>query len=162
MCVCPIYIVSEICEGTLVLVISCFSMHVPRMQSCPSPQLVPSAHGKCLVWQTSCPRVFPVHHNRWHGACMNGHGFELAPKASSHCRSKPYDAPGSTSGRTNGFWGWSSRQSPAKMSNNNRKFTYIQFVNCIYNTSETFVCTHFICISNYFIKNTISFLTVRN
>lgn len=141
------------CEYTLVLVISCLSMHVPLMQSWPSPQLVPSAHGKCLVWHTSCPRVFPVHHKRWHGACMNGHGFELAPKASSHCRSKPYDAPGSTSGRVNGFWGWSSRQSPAKMSNNKRMLHTVLW-NCIYNTLETFVCTQFTC--NSLLKYTVS------
>ena len=63
---------------------TCLSVQTPRSQDCPSPQWVPSAHGKCLVIHTRWPLDFPVHHRRPHGGCMKGQGLEPSPKASSH------------------------------------------------------------------------------
>lgn len=114
MCICLCFVTWR----TFGLVSSPFSMQIPRIHSMPSPHAVPSAQGKWRVWQTGWPRVLPVHHSRWHGACMSGHGFEPAPKDSSHCLSRPYDTPGKTSGNASGFSGWSNKQSPAGLNNN--------------------------------------------
>lgn len=59
------------------------SAQTPRSQTCPSPQGVPSAHGKCRVIHTRWPLDFPVHHRRAHGD-VKGQGLEFSPKASSH------------------------------------------------------------------------------
>lgn len=53
--------VSKAAELTLYFVTLCLSTQAPFKQKFLSPQLVPSAQGKCRVWHTSCPRALPVH-----------------------------------------------------------------------------------------------------
>lgn len=70
---------------TLAWAVLFLAVQDPRWQTLPSPQPVPSAQGKCLVWQTSWPWAFPVHHSLEQG-CMKGQGLEPGPKASWHWR----------------------------------------------------------------------------
>lgn len=59
----------------------------PSMQTLPGAHGVPSAQGKCFVWQTERPLTRPVHHSEAQGGCRSPQCRESGPKASWHCRS---------------------------------------------------------------------------
>lgn len=84
--------------------------HCPLMQALPGPHGVPSAQGKCLVWQTARPPARPLHQSAAQGGCTSPQCRESAPKASWHCRSTGYAAPGSAVGSRSHSEGLSRRQ----------------------------------------------------
>lgn len=93
--------------------------HLPLIHHFPSPQLVPSAHGKCLVWHTSTPPEVPVHHKVLHVLAASGQCLESSPNVNWHCRLASYEVPGRSPGSCMGFCGLSIKHSPAKQMPNN-------------------------------------------
>lgn len=88
--------------------------HLPLIHHFPSPQLVPSAHGKCLVWHTSNPPEVPVHQRVMHVLAASGQCLDSSPNVNWHCRLASYKVPGRSEGSCMGLWGLSIKHSPAK------------------------------------------------
>lgn len=106
-----------VCVVTEKLTCKCISSvlftHLPSRHHFPSPQLVPSAQGKCLVWHTSKPPDMPVHHRVAHVLSASAQCLDSSPKVNWHCRSASYRVPGRSEGSWRGLWGLSSKHSPA-------------------------------------------------
>lgn len=86
--------------------------HLPLTHHFPSPQLVPSAQGKCFVWHTSKPPEVPVHHRVVHVLAASGQCLDSSPNVNWHWRLASYRVPGRSDGSLMGFWGLSIKHSP--------------------------------------------------
>lgn len=91
------------------------------MHHFPSPQLVPSAQGKCLVWHTSSPPEVPVHHSVVHVLAASGQCLDSSPNVNWHCLLASYSVPGKSEGSWMGLWGLSNKHSPEKIGKKGKK-----------------------------------------